>query len=82
MVTKCSNPSCSASFRFLHCGKLFHFEKRPQPADNDAATRKPANSAEMYWLCEVCAAEFTLAADAEHGVRVVPLARRVFRAAS
>ena len=81
MVTKCSNPSCSASFRFLHCGKLFHFEKRPQLTD-DVAARTPANSAEMYWLCDVCAAEFTLAADVEHGVRVVPLAHRAFRAAS
>ena len=82
MVTKCSNPSCSASFRFLHSGKLFHFEKRAQFTDDDAAMHKPANSAEMYWLCETCAADFTLAADAEHGVRVLPLARRAFRAAS
>jgi len=34
----------------------------------------------MFWLCEHCAAEFTLVRDLEQGVRLVPLrARRLAR---
>lgn len=75
MLTKCANPSCSASFRFLHSGKLFHFDSPPRPSVEGQLLRKPANSGEMFWLCEECAAEHTLVIDIKCGVQVVPLGR-------
>ena len=75
MLTKCANPSCSASFRFLHSGKLFHFDSPPRPSLDGRALRKPASSAEMFWLCEKCAFENTLVIDTERHVHVVPLPR-------
>lgn len=80
MLAKCSNPSCSASFRFLHSGKLFHFENRY--ASNNRNPAPLAHSAEMFWLCEKCAAELTLVLDCERGIRTVPLSSRRLPAAS
>jgi len=77
MLAKCANSSCSASFRFLHSGKLFHFDKIDQPCDNDALGHRPENSGELFWLCEKCCAELTLAPDAQHGIHTVPLKRDV-----
>jgi hypothetical protein len=80
MLAKCSNPSCSASFRFLHSGKLFHFE-HPH-AGNGMNPAPLATKAEMFWLCEKCSAELTLVLDRERGIRTVPLSPRRLRAAS
>ena len=74
MLTKCANPSCSASFRFLHSGKLFHFDKPFRPSVGHQIHR-PASSGEMFWLCEKCAFENTLVIDTERHVHVVPLPR-------
>ena len=73
MLTKCANPSCSASFRFLHSGKLFHFDSPPRPSAKGQPFRKPAGSGEMFWLCAECAADHTLVIDIEHRVHIVPL---------
>ena len=81
MLAKCSNSSCTASFRFLHSGRLFHFEKRLPATCEGATERRVSTRVELFWLCEECAAEFTLLLDAALGARVVPLARRAFRAA-
>ena len=72
MLTKCFNPSCSASFRFLHSGRLFHFEKR-LPFTTKTASARMSSSGEFFWLCEKCAAELTLVQDPKRGVRTVPL---------
>jgi len=82
MLAKCSNSSCTASFRFLHSGRLFHFEKQVQTDCEGTDLRKPAKRGEFFWLCAECAAEYTMIPDAERVARVVPLARRAFRAAS
>lgn len=81
MLAKCSNSSCTASFRFLHCGRLFHFDKRVK-ANEGTDVPKPVNRGEFFWLCAECAAEYTMIPDAQQVARVVPLARRAFRAAS
>ncbi len=80
MLAKCSNPSCSASFRFLHSGKLFHFESHLAAGNRNPAPL--AHSAEMFWLCEECAAQLTLVLDRERGVQTVPLAPRALHAVS
>ncbi len=66
MLTKCSNPSCSASFRSLENGKLFSLE--PDPALRTTKS-KPV---EYYWLCKDCASTMTLrVGDHEDVVAVV-----------
>jgi hypothetical protein len=54
MLAKCTNPSCSASFRRLEEGKLFRLEA-------DLTLRSPrARATEFLWLCKDCSAGMTL----------------------
>jgi len=54
MLGKCSNPSCSAPFRYLRDGKLFRLE-----ADPKLRARRP-NRLEYFWLCDGCSPEMSL----------------------
>jgi hypothetical protein len=54
MLGKCSNPSCSAPFRYLRNGKLFRLE-----ADPRVRTSKP-NKLEYFWLCDHCSPRMSL----------------------
>jgi hypothetical protein len=54
MLGKCSNPSCSALFRYLRDGRLFRLE-----ADPIARTSKP-NKLEYFWLCAGCSTRMSL----------------------
>jgi hypothetical protein len=83
MVSKCSNPDCSTSFRYLHEGKLF----RMAVADasnplTDAGTKKISRHIEFFWLCEQCAPEMTLTFKPGIGVTALPLPRSHAAAAS
>ena len=82
MVTKCFNSSCSASFRFLHSGKLFQFEKRPQQTEDTAIAPWLSIGTEFFWLCEECAEKFTLVSDHRGGVRVLRLKQAALAAAT
>lgn len=72
MLSKCANPSCSASFRYFHQGKLFRIET--QPFKDDQASGVPASKTssktEFFWLCDNCARAMTLEYDHEFGVIV------------
>ncbi len=37
MLSKCANPSCSTSFLYFHCGKLFRVERRAPVSVRDEA---------------------------------------------
>lgn len=74
MLSKCANPACRESFRYLHSGRLFQFETRDRPQAQ--GERMPVQAVEFFWLCDECATRFSLAADAGGGVRVIPLSRR------
>lgn len=82
MVSKCANPSCSASFRFLHEGKVFRIETPPESpnADQSLSAKKPARHLEFFWLCDRCSSLMTLAVD-KGGVTVRPRVQ-VMQAAS
>jgi hypothetical protein len=77
MLSKCANPKCTASFRYLHHGKLFRMEV---PAalthlnDPSEHTRKPPHRTEFFWLCEKCAMQMTLIYNKDLGVttRLLP----------
>lgn len=76
MLSKCANPQCTASFRYLHDGKLFRMEvpagfpavdKPPQVA------KKPPQRTEFFWLCEKCSTQMTLVYNKELGITTRPL---------
>ena len=71
MLGKCTNPSCSASFRYLQEGILFRLEVDP-------ALRLPnPKQPEYYWLCHSCSSAMTLRLSRDGKVIPVPLSTRV-----
>ncbi len=73
MVSKCANPDCSAVFRYLREGRLFHFESPiSNPLRTGAGTRN-TGSYECFWLCATCSVKMTLVKNNGH-VSVRPLA--------
>jgi len=54
MVAKCSNPSCSAPFRYLGDGRLFRLETDPALGSSEL------NKVEYFWLCHHCLSTMTL----------------------
>ena len=80
MLSHCANSQCSKPFLRLREGKLFVVEtRRPQPRDPEspAFLYRQQRSVERYWLCDQCAAVWTLMLDGEQGVRLAPLPRPV-----
>lgn len=67
MLAKCTNPSCSAEFRYLHEGTLFRLEL-------DSPVRPPEGKAtEYFWLCGGCSPTMTLRLGEDGTVIAVPL---------
>lgn len=54
MVAKCLNPTCSAPFRYLSDGRIFHLEI-PVAGDNGTSRKR-----EYFWLCDRCCSRFTV----------------------
>jgi hypothetical protein len=54
MLAKCLNPTCSATFRYLSDGRIFHLEI---PVAGDTVTSRRR---EYFWLCDSCCAKFTV----------------------
>jgi hypothetical protein len=65
MVSKCANPSCSATFRYLREGRLFHVAA-------GSATSEQGATHERFWLCGECSGKMTVVAGPA-GVLVIPL---------
>ena len=68
MLTKCANPSCSASFRHLADGRLFRLETDPLFFSSNA------RETEYFWLCEACSAGRTLRLARDGTVATIRLA--------
>lgn len=84
MLSKCANPLCSASFRYLHRGKLFRVERRSAAPVNDEpamSERKVSQRIEYYWLCEACCTGMTLVRADAGGVVVKALESHAMTAA-
>ena len=56
MVSKCANPACDASFRYLHEGRIFSV--RSDSAEHSA--KATGHTVERYWLCSACSDRMTL----------------------
>jgi hypothetical protein len=82
MLSKCANPGCSATFLYLHEGKLFRLdtsvETLTQPPVREM--RKTSRHIEFFWLCDSCSAELTVGYSKASGITVVPLPRQMAHA--
>ena len=68
MLSKCANPACSATFLYLHSGRLFQLEiaggqNSAQAPSTDHKTKLPIRRLEYFWLCPKCCAQMTLTTD-------------------
>jgi hypothetical protein len=80
MLSKCANPDCSASFHYLHDGRLF--ELHVGKGGNGDTSKKPSQNVERYWLCSKCSVTLTLAVDPDNKILVLPLRTRLRSAAA
>ena len=70
MVSKCANPECEATFRYLREGKLFTVPvSRGQAESVSSAAR--ARCVEYAWLCPSCSSRLTLCLTSEGELAVV-----------
>jgi hypothetical protein len=60
MLSKCLNPICSASFRYLREGRIYNLEIPVSPAAPGPAKRR-----ELFWLCSQCSS--TMIVVLRHG---------------
>jgi hypothetical protein len=73
MLSKCSNPGCSATFRRLQTGKLFRFDSPNRRWSENSSTPKSPRGVEFFRLCEACAGKFRLVSNATEGTRVISM---------
>jgi hypothetical protein len=70
MVTKCANPSCDRSFRYLRGGTLFIHEPKSVRPLRDAEFQESFQRCEYSWLCEQCARTMSVTLD-RNGDKVI-----------
>jgi hypothetical protein len=58
MLSKCVNPDCSDTFRYLHEGRIFYLA--PTPDVQIAVGMSHPGLHERFWLCARCAREMTV----------------------
>jgi hypothetical protein len=80
MLSQCANSKCGKPFLKLREGKLFLVETERVTRPGESAppfvrARQLQRFVEHYWLCDDCAALWTLVYNREHGVTLVALRR-------
>ena len=82
MLSHCANSRCSKPFLRLREGKLFvveagqpHYPSEPESPPFQQS-RHSVRRVERYWLCDQCAAVWTLIYEGTEGIRLTPLPRR------
>jgi len=81
MLSRCANSRCSRPFLRLRQGKLFLVESelvvnsRELKAPSSPRMRVQPRRVERYWLCDECAAVWTLVHDRKQGIVLMPLSR-------
>jgi len=80
MLSHCANSKCCKPFLKLREGKLFLVEtdgssKPGEFPSQFVRTRQQPRRVEHFWLCDECAAKWTLVYDRERGIGLLPLRR-------
>jgi len=73
MLSKCANPGCQSSFRYLHEGKLYRLETVVDGSEYLFGTETEVlnhRHLEFFWLCDDCASKMTLRFEKGTGVTV------------
>ncbi len=76
MVNHCANPICHKPLHYLRDGKVFLFSHKNSGVDQSGK----ASRLEHYWLCGICAKEWTLTTDGKDSVKLIKTRRSKFRA--
>jgi len=75
MLSKCANPACSTTFRYLSEGKLYLIDSKATWVRHRArAESKYAGKSSIYeycWLCSSCSREMTIQIDYDFQISVV-----------
>ena len=71
MLAKCSNPSCTETFRYLGQGRLFRLEA--DPVSRSYTSYPEWVQEEYFWVCAECSKRYTLHLDEAGHVSVLPL---------
>jgi hypothetical protein len=88
MLSRCANSQCCKPFLRLREGKLFLVETDRLTKPGEAAAppfvraRQQQRCVEHYWLCDECAAQWTLVYDRDSGVALASLRRPATTAAA
>jgi hypothetical protein len=75
MLSKCANPICHTTFRYLSEGKLYLIDskasvvRRGTQAEPKHAIRSFIY--EYFWLCSSCCRDMTIEIDSDYEIRVV-----------
>lgn len=73
MLAKCANPTCSASFRYLHQGRLFVLGVSGDASDRGPFSNELASHRLRYfWLCDNCHRSMTVVSEQGWEIKVVP----------
>ena len=73
MLSKCANPDCPKTLRYLREGKVFRIE---------SAGKKTPRKVEHFWLCGDCSRTMTLVPDHVNGIQISQKALRKTAVAS
>jgi hypothetical protein len=75
MLSKCANPTCFTTFRYLSEGKLYLIDSKAVLVRHGArAESKCAGKSSIYeyfWLCSSCCRDMTIQIDNKFEVSVV-----------
>ena len=74
MLSKCANPNCSATFRFLSEGKLYRIDSKAASVRRGARTESNPGRPridEYFWLCSSCCLDMTIRIDNNFEISLV-----------
>ncbi len=71
MLSKCANPTCPTTFRYLHEGRLYVIASKETLGGHKPSRSSKSGQIEYAWLCSSCSLYLTIQIDEEFGTRVV-----------
>lgn len=71
MLSKCANPACATTFRYLHEGRLYVINAREALMQRKRRCSGESGRLEFAWLCSSCDLDLTIQIDEELRAKVV-----------